>query len=329
MLSPNVKNLTFAKAGVFFKRKGTAGFLHLGETEKCEIKTEVTNFEYYTNLLDTRQLAGEWITEKKAIGALELMEYTPENLQMAAFCTAINSSSQLAGTFDGESVTTVADLYVSTGKIGGLSYKKISIGTVTGGPFEAGETITGGTSTETAKVIAVQTGYLLVIADSGITSGETITGGTSSASAAVTGITTITGAIVADAATAATITSIYTAGTDYNFDAQGGIIRELAGGSIAAHTVYLYCDIPAVTKKAMYALSGDAVEGQLMIVGTTKEGYGTRMQYQTLDNDKCRLTCTSGIQFITQEPQPLAFDIKILSDVNYPDSPFGTLTVLE
>lgn len=57
------------------------------------------------------------------------------------------------------------------------------------GDFEVGETITGGTSTETAVVVAVskERDYLLVAAPSGaLTAGETITGGTSTETAVVT-----------------------------------------------------------------------------------------------------------------------------------------------
>ena len=68
----------------------------------------------------------------------------------------------------------------------------VTIGTVSGGPFQVGETITGGTSGVTAVVRAVNTGSLVVdtVVNAtyfvGFKAGETITGGTSSATAAVT-----------------------------------------------------------------------------------------------------------------------------------------------
>jgi len=69
------------------------------------------------------------------------------------------------------------------------SERRVNHGTVTGGPFQVGETITGGTSAATAKVDVVGSGFLEVSTISGtFQAAETITGGTSSASAAITTI---------------------------------------------------------------------------------------------------------------------------------------------
>lgn len=62
------------------------------------------------------------------------------------------------------------------------------IGTVSGGPFQVAETVTGGTSGATGVVVAVNAGSLVISAGNGkaFTAAETITGGTSSATAPVT-----------------------------------------------------------------------------------------------------------------------------------------------
>lgn len=64
----------------------------------------------------------------------------------------------------------------------------ITIGTVSGGPFQVGETVTGGTSGATATVASVNSGSLVVTPVNGklFTAAETITGGTSGATAPVT-----------------------------------------------------------------------------------------------------------------------------------------------
>ena len=59
----------------------------------------------------------------------------------------------------------------------------ITHGAVTGGPFVAGETVTGGTSSKTATVLYVGSGYLIVKDDTGIVTSEVLTGGTSGATA--------------------------------------------------------------------------------------------------------------------------------------------------
>ena len=64
---------------------------------------------------------------------------------------------------------------------------RINHGDVTGGPFQAEETIEGGTSEATAVVLVVGSGFLDVITVSGtFQAEETIEGGTSEATAAVT-----------------------------------------------------------------------------------------------------------------------------------------------
>ena len=70
-----------------------------------------------------------------------------------------------------------------------LLVTQITHGTVTSGPFTAGETITGSSSKKTAVIDSVESSTTLVIhTDGGLTTGEVITGGTSSASATMVGV---------------------------------------------------------------------------------------------------------------------------------------------
>jgi len=65
-------------------------------------------------------------------------------------------------------------------------HMKLAHGAVTGGPFQVGETVTGGTSSATGVVTQVEAAYLMIKTVTGdFQNGETITGGTSSASAAL------------------------------------------------------------------------------------------------------------------------------------------------
>lgn len=73
--------------------------------------------------------------------------------------------------------------------------ERLTIGAITGGPFQHGETITGGTSAATAKVIkrtanGVTTLYMKDRVGTFTAGSETITGGTSGATATETGGTT-------------------------------------------------------------------------------------------------------------------------------------------
>lgn len=72
-----------------------------------------------------------------------------------------------------------------------ITAETLDVGTIAGN-FAVGETITGGTSTETAVIVDVitsgATGYLIINSSSGaFTNAETITGGTSGATAVVSG----------------------------------------------------------------------------------------------------------------------------------------------
>jgi len=322
-LASNInQNLSFGKAVILFKREGDTGFLDLGNIPECELKVEIEKYEHFSSRFGIKYKDIEKDIQKKLTGTMNPEEYSDENLAMAFSSDTPTTLTQTAETIAGVSVTTIDDRFVSIGYIG-ATYTKINIGTVTGGPFDIGEVITG-TSTKTATVIDVQTGYLLVIGDTGIALTDTITGGTSTASAAVTGRRVMSGILLANAATAATITTVYAKGTDYSYHAEGGMVRELSGGTIATHTAYVYADIPAKTRNQFAVLAGSSVMGQLMIIGTTESGYGPRMKFTSHDNDMCKLTCSSGVKFIADEPEPITFDIEILADTeNYPDEPFG------
>jgi hypothetical protein len=78
---------------------------------------------------------------------------------------------------------------VSVENTNGSRGSHINHGTVSGGPFQRKETITGGTSNATAKIAYVGNGFLKVTDVSGqFTASETLTGGTSGATASYTSI---------------------------------------------------------------------------------------------------------------------------------------------
>lgn len=71
-------------------------------------------------------------------------------------------------------------------------YDKLEHGSVTGGPFVVGETITGSTSSETAVIKEVGSGFLLVDNQSGaFAASEILIGGTSGATASYTSVSNL------------------------------------------------------------------------------------------------------------------------------------------
>jgi hypothetical protein len=118
-------------------------------------------------------------------------------------------------------------------------YVKIAHGSVTGGPFQVDETITGGTSSTTAVVKKVGSGFLLVGDNDGeFTDTETLTGGTSSAEADVTATTrpvfevgeTVTGETSGETGTVSTLDPLRVTDPSGAFTAG----EDISGGTSAA-----------------------------------------------------------------------------------------------
>ena len=203
-----------------------------------------------------------------------------------------------------------------------LSILKLSIGSVVGGPFVFGETVTGGTSGATADIAWVGSGFLEVVNLSGtFVVGETITGGTSAATAPVTVVESLSDVVVTDHATVPT--TRYTAGTDYDVDVIGGMIRELSGGSIAAHTGFVSADYEAKTHKSVRVMAGDEAEGELLFIGTGDNGPRYRITAW-----KAKLTMSGAFGVISEsDVATMSMDVEILSDrANHPSEPFFRAT---
>jgi hypothetical protein len=198
MLAPSNTNLLFGKGRVHFRRTGSSGFLDLGEVPKFDIEPKVETDRKYSSRSGTNTLLLEWEKTREVNASLELMEYNIDNLNLAFMGDGVQAGAQAAGQIDELAVTMVPDLFVDIGSSlrHAITYKKITHGAVTGDTFSLGETVTGGTSTKTAKVVRVGDGFIECINDTGLQANEVITGGTSTASATVSGIETMKGAIV-------------------------------------------------------------------------------------------------------------------------------------
>jgi hypothetical protein len=152
---------------------------------------------------------------------------------------------------------------------GVLSSAKITHGTVSGGPYVAGETVTGGTSSATGVVQTVGSGYLVLHTISGtFQTSEVLTGGTSSAtstssSAAVAISAFIMGETITGATSSATgvITAV---GTGYiDLTSISGTFQ--AAEAISGATSDGYCTAVTVlgTVGIDYLLTMDAMLAQM------------------------------------------------------------------
>ena len=322
-LAPNTENYLYPKGHLLFQKTGTSGLLHLGNVPDFGITLELSKEEHYSAMQGTNETDKTRIKEKKAKATISLEEFSAENVDIAFLGDGVNESSQAAGTLDAVETTTVSDKYVELDKYGVYS-TKISHGAASGGPFTAGETITGGTSSATAKIAWVGSGFVEVINVTGtFQAGETITGGTSSASATASSIEIRQDVVVTD--DDETPTKRYTLGTDYSLQPDGGLIRELSGGSIASNTCYVSADYGAKTLKSINALVNSSTDGKLLYIGTPEDGPKSRV-----DCWKCELTVSGEVKKISDSISSMPIEVSILSDrTNHPDNPFFKETLIE
>jgi hypothetical protein len=322
-LATDYKNILYGKGRLYFTPQGESGRLDLGEIPKFGITVEVEKDPYYSNRSGTRTKKGTLLKEKSAKSSITLDECTAENFNIAFMGDGVVDGSQVAASLDAEETTTVEDRFVDLGKTD-LSILKISHGSITSGPFQAGETVTGGTSSATATVAWEDDSdlFLEVIDVSGgpFEIGETITGGTSSASATVSGLETMKDVVVTDAATP---TTRYEAGVDYDVDALGGLLRERSGGSIASNTCYVSADCAATTTKSVRGLKGSESRGELLFIGDP--GQGPRWNVEVWD---VNLVVSGEAEFISEDSYlNIPMEAEFFADeTGHPSEPFFRAT---
>jgi hypothetical protein len=320
-LAHDTDNYLYGKGRLYFKPEDGSGYLDLGNIPKFGIEVEVEKNEHFSSRSGTRDKDLSIVLEKSAKASLTLEEASAENLNIGFMGDGVVSGSQSAGQIDADETTTVSDQFIDLGKTD-LSITKITHGSITGGPFQAGETITGGTSGTTAKVAWMATGdlYLEVINASGdFTVGEEITGGTSAATADVSGTEEMEDVVVADAETA---TTRYVAGTDYTVDVVGGLLRELSGGSIAASTCYVSCDYAATTTKSIRGLKNSESRGELLFIGDPDQGPKWRVQVWDVN-----LVISGEGEFISEEILTIPMEAEFFkAETAHPSEPFFRAT---
>jgi len=275
MLASSADNIRYNGTGIGYA--GTVGSgnpgVDMGELEGFSFNQSVSKSSVNSTRNAARAKIIEAVDSTEATLKWGLREQTEENLKMVLMASAIASNNQLAGTIDQDVPTWVDDQYIDLGKLNCFS-TKIAHGAVTGGPFQVGETITGGTSSATGKVAYVAASYVEIVSLSGtFQAGETITGGTSGATAAVSGITTQQDVVVtsADGATRRV------QGTDYTVVPKSGFVRKLSTGGITATDV-VSCDHPALTVKTVHGLSSSTVERKVTF-DTDPDDKGPRKRY--------------------------------------------------
>lgn len=319
-LAHSTNNYLYGKGRAYFKPEGETGYLDLGNIPKLELEVTVEIEDHFSSRSGTLEKDLSFVKQKEAKASADLEEYSPENLNLAFLGDGVQSGSQSAGYLDVEEVTPVSDRYVSLGKTD-LSVLRCDHGSVADGPFVFDDTVTGGTSSATATIAWVGSGFIELVNVSGtFVVGEVITGtGTPAETATITALETKEDVVALDHATIPTVR--YTAGTDYSVDVTGGLFRKLSGGSIGA-TCYASADYAATVNKSIRALANSEAKGELLFIGDPDQG--PRWQVTGWD---VAVTISGAVGFISEEISAIPIELEFQADrTNHPTEPFFRAT---
>ena len=261
ILSSSPENIRYNGTGRAYAQEiGQTGWEDLGEIESFQFNASVSTETLKSTRNASRATILEVESEREATLQFELREETPFNLAMAELGGDWNDDNQLVGYTALTEKTSVPDKYVELGHYD-VHLHKISHGTVTGGPFDVGETVTIGAVT--ATVVWAGTGFVEVVnASAALPSSGTMTGGTSSASASVTGSAKLEDICVVNSATP---TIRYQQGRDYTLDPDYGMLRVLSEGTITGSPFVAY-SYPAVARQYNWMFSGGSKTYKLKFV---------------------------------------------------------------
>lgn len=329
MSTPNVENYTLGRGMLYWDPWDSTNLRYegeraLGNAPEISINMNATFLDHYSSMSGFKAKDKTIVNELAPQITFSLDELVSDNWQMLVFGDKM-SVSQSAD--DSNSVTIpspLKDRYYDLG-LRAISSKRITHGTVTGGPFVVGETITGTTSSATAVIVEVVSGALIVNTVSGtFAASETITGGTSSATAT----SSTTAVAVSGLATLKTTSgsTYYTLGTDFTIDAVSGRIYITSASTIVAATsLDVKFGVAATTYDKITALTAIGQDGKLRYVSDNPQGGQQEMIIW-----KVRVKPNGDTALIGDDWAKLAFQGDILRDATYhPTSPYLDMIVTD
>ena len=331
MATPSTENYVLGRGMLYWDPWDTSTTAYLGEralgnAPEVSINMNATFLDHFSSMSGFKSKDKTVVNEVSPQVTFTLEELVSDNWQLLVFGTKTTVTQTVS---DGALTKVIAkplkgryfDLDSRS-----IQTKLITHGTVTGGPFQKGETITGGTSNKTAVVLEVRSSTSLLIGtDGGITTAETITGGTSNATAT----TTSGGVYTAGAVTVfltGTPATVYTPTTDYTVDAATGRIFITATSNIAEDiSITVVFGRAALTYTKILALDSVGQEGKLRYVSDNPEGGQWEMIIW-----KVRLKPNGDTALIGDDWAKLGFQGDILRDATYhPTSPYMDLIVTD
>jgi len=329
MSTPNVENYTLGRGMLYWDPWDSTNLRYegeraLGNAPEVSINMNATFLDHYSSMSGFKAKDKTIVNELAPQITFSLDELVSDNWQMLVFGnkTTVSQSAD-----DSNSVTIpspLKDRYYDLG-LRAIASHRIPHGTVTGGPFQVGETITGTTSSKTAVVVQVLSGALIVNTISGAFAvSETITGGTSSATAT----SSSTAVAVSGLATLKTTSgsTYYTLGSDFTIDAVSGRIFIPSTSTIVAGTsLDVKFGVAATSYDKITALTAVGQDGKLRYVSDNPQGGQQEMIIW-----KVRVKPNGDTALIGDDWAKLAFQGDILRDATYhPTSPYMDLIVTD
>ncbi len=336
----NPDNYTLGRGCIFFDN-GT-GERELGNSPEFNIGVDVDLIEHFSSKSGLRVKDKRVVNELTPTMSFILDEINRENIA-DAFLADIESVSQtqagdltkLAQAADCnryiDLATGIQDHELDQRNVG---LQRLLHGTVAGGPFVVGETVTGGTSSATAVVLRVDVGSLVVntVAGGPFVDAETITGGTSTATAPVSVPVTAptnhvafgdgtfldtTDVVITDTATGLIF---LVKGVDYTVKHKQGLVLILAG--LTAVPDGTSVDIDFARLAALYeSIKGFAkteLEGFLRFISDVPVGNNLEVKIW-----RANIILDGETAFIGEDFSQLSFTGEILADpVGHPDNQF-------
>lgn len=329
--APNTENYTLGKGVVFFSRQLSPGVYDaerdLGNAPSLALGVDIESLEHFSSRSGIRTKDKEVNVQVSPTVSLTLDEVNADNLALI-FLGTTTDTQQLAGPISGN-FTILVDpgqgerFYEIPERSVGV--QAISYTNIAGGPFTAGESITGGTSGATADVLGDDGSALMLanIASGPFQIGETLTGGTSSATATAT---------TADGFDPTRLfmqnttqgNALLIKGTDYIVESKVGRVRILSAAAAAVGDVISYQGEALAVNYTRIELFADLqLEGRLRYVSDSSVGTNFDAFFH-----RVRLQPDGEVAFIGDDWSTLSFSGEILDDSNNnPDTPFGFINV--
>lgn len=326
MATPSVNNYILGRGSLYWSSYDPVANTysverHLGNAKEVTIAMGVTKLDHFSSMAGLKAKDKSVISQIAPTIGFTLEEFEEENWKLLTFGQA-TSTTQTAD--DSNSVVIASPVKGQVYPLGfrSIQTKRLTVGTVTGGPFQAGETITGGTSAATAVVrqVLVAQGQLIVDTVTGTFQlAETITGGTSSATAPVNAIPTpVSGLVVVKSTSGST----YYTTSDYSINAGLGEIAISANSTISG-SITVYFGVAGVTYTTISTLTKLVQEGKLRFASNNPEGG----QYE-LTAWRTQVSPDGDTALIGDDWGSMKFTAEVLSDtLNHPASPYMDLIV--